>query len=144
MCQVIFSGSGMTSHMCPESAAEKIENLIISVNESGCSTGETLLAAYKELTKVIKSRKGEGAKDDVDIVVADGHLSRFNIKVMDHCAENALEQYILPPDTSGLTQKHDQINQLLHSKYNSQKKMMYTAYSDLNKECFMNILAVKK
>ena len=113
MCQVIFSGSGLTSHMCPKNAAEKIENLIISVNDTGYSTGETLHSAYTELTKVIKSRKEnrhEGAMDEVDIVVADGHLSRFNIKVMDHCAENGLEQHILPPDTSGVTQKHDQIN----------------------------------
>ena len=45
MCQVIFSGSGLTSHMCPKNAAEKIENLIISVNDTGYSTGETLHSA---------------------------------------------------------------------------------------------------
>ena len=127
MCQVIFSGSGLTSHMCPQNAADKIENLIISVNDSGCSTGETLYSAYKELTKVIERRKGaregaEGVKDEVDIIVADGHKSRFNSQVMEHCANNDLDQHILPPDTSDVTQKHDQINQLLHSKYSSQKK----------------------
>ena len=41
--------------------------------------------------------------EEVDIVVADGHLSRFNIN-------------ILPPDTSGVTQNHDHINQPLHSQ----------------------------
>ena len=146
MCQVIFSGSGLTSHMCPKNAAEKIENLIITVNDTGCSTGETLLAAYSELTKVVKMRKEarEGTaevEDSIDIVIADGHKSRFNPQVMEHCDNNSLEQHILPPDTSGVTQKHDQINQQLHSKYSSKKKEMYTSYSDLNKECFMNILA---
>ena len=35
MVQVIFSGACITSHMCPASAAEKIQNLLISVNQSG-------------------------------------------------------------------------------------------------------------
>ena len=35
MVQVIFSGACITS---PASAAEKIENLLISVNQSGCTT----------------------------------------------------------------------------------------------------------
>ena len=48
MCQVILSGSGLNSQMCPPIAAGKIDNLIVSVNESGCLTGETLLAAYNE------------------------------------------------------------------------------------------------
>ena len=114
MCQVIFSGSGMTSHMCPTAAEKKIRNLLISVNEKGCSTGETLLAAYKELTTIIAKKKGQ--TEQRDIIIADGHKSRFDGKVMDHCDGNFLEQFILPPDTSGVTQKHDQINQLLHAK----------------------------
>ena len=42
--QVIFSGSGHNCHMCPKSAAEKVPNLIISVNDSGCSDHTTLHA----------------------------------------------------------------------------------------------------
>ena len=85
--------------------------------------------AYRELTKVVKMRKEarEGtdeAEDSIDIVIADGHKSRFNPQVMEHCDNNSLEQHILPPDTSGVTQKHDQINQQLHSKYSSKKKEM--------------------
>lgn len=49
--QVIFSGSGHNCHMCPKSAAEKISNLLISVNDSGCTDHTTLHAAYKELEK---------------------------------------------------------------------------------------------
>ena len=66
-----------------------------------------MYSAYKELTTVIAKRKEanaevEGSREEVDIVVADGHKSRFNLKVMEHCENNGLEQHILPPDPSGL------------------------------------------
>ena len=73
--------------------------------------------------------------------MADGHKSRFDAQVMRHCEEKILDQFILWPDTSAATQKHDQINSQLHSKYEEMKSVMYTEYSDLNKECFMNLLA---
>ena len=139
MCQVIFSGSGMTSHMCPPAAAAKISNLVISVNESGCTTGETLLAAYEELSAIIEERKVD--EEEVHVVLADGHKSRFNAKVMDHCIKSYLDQHLIPPDTSGVTQKHDQINQQLHSSYEKKKTEMFSEYADLNRECFMNIVA---
>ena len=111
MCQVIFSGAGLTSQMCPQNAADKIKNLIISVNEYGSSTGQTLLAAYSELIKVVKEGKDEAVKNnEVDVVLADGHGSRFYPKLMEYCSDNKLDQHILLPDTSGVTQKHDQIN----------------------------------
>ena len=40
-----------------------------------------------------------------------------------------------------MTQVHDQINQYLHSCNENKKSEMYSEYADLNKECFMNILA---
>ena len=86
MCQIVFSGSGMTCHMCPPAAEEKIKNLFISVNEKGCTTGETLLAAYKELTTIIAEKKKEQTETETNIVIADGHKSRFNSNVMEHCA----------------------------------------------------------
>lgn len=99
-----------------------------------------MLSAYKELSAIIAKKKDQ-TEMGTDIVIADGHKSRFNGKVMDHCENNFLEQFILPQDTSGVTQKHDQINQLLHSEYERTKAEMYSEYSDINKECFMNILA---
>ena len=57
---------------------------------------------------------------------------------MEHCETNLLDQFILPPDISGVTQKYDQINQLLHATYEKKKSKMY---SDINKECFMNIIS---
>ena len=133
MCQIIFSGSGMTSHMCPAAAEKKIDNLLISVNQKGCSTGETLLSAYKKLSAIIAKKKDQ-TEMGTDIVIADGHKSRFNGKVMDHSENNFLDQFIIPPDTSQkVTQKHDQINQLLHSEYKITKAEMYSEYS-INKE----------
>ena len=142
MVQVIFSGSGLTSHMCPQSAADKIPNLLISVNESGCTRGETLLAAYQELSKIIsEKRKEKGEEEEEHVVLADGHKSRFDLNVMKKCEDSFMPQFILWPDTSGATQKHDQINGNLHLKYEELKSKMYSEYSDLNRECFMNILA---
>ena len=43
MVQVIFAGADMTTHMSPENAVEKIPNLLFSVNESRCTTGDTRL-----------------------------------------------------------------------------------------------------
>ena len=89
---------------------------------------------------MIAKKRGQNEMN-TDILIADGHKLRFKSKVMDHCDENVLDQCILPSDTSGVTQKHDQINQLLHSAYERTKSEMYSEYSDINKECFMNILA---
>ena len=142
LVQVVFAGAGMTSHMCPKEAVEKIPNLLVSVEEKGCSTGATILEAYKELSKVIDTkREGESDNVQVHVIISDGHKSRFDPKVMQLCEDNGLEQFILWPDTSGATQKHDQINDQLHAKYEEKKNEMYSEYADLNKECFMNILA---
>lgn len=79
MVQVIFAGAGMTTHMCPENTVEKIPNLLVSINESGCTTGDTLFAAYKELNTTITAKREEkGKEDDTHVIVADGHKSRFD------------------------------------------------------------------
>lgn len=51
-----------------------------------------------------------------------------------------MRQFILPPDTSGVTQKHDQLNDRLHSRYEETKSSMFSCYHSLNREDFMNIL----
>ena len=56
MCQVIFSGSGHTSHMAPESV-KNINELLITVNQSGVSDNCTLLAAYKELDRILSEKE---------------------------------------------------------------------------------------
>ena len=128
--------------MCPKSAADKIPNLLISVSQHGCTTGDTLHSAYKELSDaVITPRKQPGKEDESDVIIADGHKSRFDLQVLNLCRDSVLEQFILWPDTSGATQKHDQINAQLHAKYETAKSTMFSPYSDINRECFMNILA---
>ena len=125
-----------------ENAVEKITNLLVSVNESGCTTGDTLFAAYKELSTIIATKKEQkGKEDNTHVVIADEYKSRFDAQVLRHCEEHTLDQFFLWPDTSGAMQKHGQINSQLHSKYEEMRSVMYTEYSDLNKECFMNILA---
>ena len=98
MCQVIFSGAGITSHMAPHVADNEIDNLLVSVNKSGVSDHKTLLAGYETLNDVLNRRN---IKRPV-VVIADGHASRFDEKVMSYCKEKDLRQFILPPDTSGV------------------------------------------
>ena len=45
-----------------------------------------------------------------------------------------------PPDTSGVTQMHDQINNRLHEEYEKSKSELYSEMSNLNRESFMTIL----
>ena len=48
--------------------------------------------------------------------------------------------FIGSPDTTGVTQLLDQINQSLHSQYRSQKKDLFTEDGTINREGFMQIL----
>ena len=122
--------------MCPESAAEKIPNLLISVNDCGVTDHKTLHSAYQELDKIIQVK---GIVRPV-VVIADGHKSRFGDDVMSFCNKSNMDQYLLPPDTSGVTQLHDQVNDRLHKKYEETKDSLFSEYSDINKEGFMMIL----
>ena len=43
------------------------------MNKSGCTTGETLFAAYNELRTIIATtREGKGKDEDMHVVIADG------------------------------------------------------------------------
>ena len=131
--QVIYSGAGLTSQMAPEST-RNIPNLLVSVNNCGVSDHETLLGAYKELGRVL-------TQEDIPrpvIIIADGHSSRFDEKVLSFLQAALLILFILHPDTSGGTQVHDQMNAKL---YNEKKALLYSSISTLNRECFMNILS---
>ena len=73
MVRVIFAGTGMTTHMCPENAVEKIPNLLVSVNESGCTTGDTLFAAYDQSNTILAMKREEKGKEDgTHVVIAGG------------------------------------------------------------------------
>jgi len=49
--------------------------------------------------------------------------------------------FITPPDTTGVTQLLDQINQKLHSEYRSSKSELFSPFMTINGEGFMKILA---
>ena len=73
MVQVIFAGTVMTTHMCPENAVEKIPNLLVSVNECGYTTGDTLFAAYNQSSTIIVTKREENGKEDgTHVVIAGG------------------------------------------------------------------------
>ena len=94
--QIIFSGSGLTSHMAPE-ATRKIPNLLVYVNKCGVSDHTSLLAAYKELDRVLSEKEVPRPV----IIVTDGHLSRFDENVLSFLQSAQLNLFILHPDTSG-------------------------------------------
>ena len=53
MCHVIFGAKGITDHMAPVEAVEKINNLLISTTENGVQDHSSLLAFYKLFDKHI-------------------------------------------------------------------------------------------
>ena len=59
---------------------------------------------------------------------------------MNHCDKTGMGQFIIPVRTSSCTQKHDHVNDCLHRKYEEKKDEIYSCYSSLNCEIFLNIL----
>ena len=92
--------------MIPPEVVASIPNLLISTTEHGVSDHESLLAAYKYLSRRITQL---GIKRPVQLIT-DGHSSRFDEGVLGYTSEKEMPMYILPPDTSGVTQKHDQVS----------------------------------
>ena len=74
------------------------------------------------------------------VIISDGHSSRFDRDVLKFLKEHEMRLFILPPDTTGVTQKHDQVNQKIHSVYREVKKDLFSDYSTINRERFMTIL----
>ena len=78
--------------MAPKKAVNNIPNLMVSVNKSGVSDNTTLLAAYKELSRHLNAINTTRPV----IVLADGHGSRFDEKVLAFLEENQMWLFILP------------------------------------------------
>ena len=98
---------------------------------------DTLLAAYKELDIILSEKEIQRPV----LIIADGHGSRFHEGVLEFLQERSMYMFILPPNTLGGTQVHDQMNAKLHSLYDQKKELLYTSISTLNRVCFMNILS---
>ena len=71
------------------------------------------------------------------VVLSDGHSSRFDSNVLRFLQDNKMRLFISPPDTTGVTQMLDQVNQSLHSKYHEVKSDLFTASATVNREKFM-------
>ena len=54
--------------------------------------------------------------------------------------EKQMNLFITPPDTTGVTQLLDQINQSLHTSYREHKNILFFPECTINHEGFMNIL----
>ena len=59
---------------------------------------------------------------------------------MNHCHKTGMGQFIIPLRTSSCIQEHDRVNDCLHRKYEEKKDEIYSCYSSLNCEIFLNIL----
>ena len=49
--------------------------------------------------------------------------------------------FIGPPDTTGVTQLLDQVNQSFHTEYRNAKTQMFLKFATINREGFMETLA---
>ena len=122
--------------MAPQKAVDNIKNLIISTTENGCQDHVSLLAAYKKLDKHLTAKVIERPV----VLLADGHSSRFDFKVLQFLRENKINVFVSPPDTTGVTQLLDQApNSQLHQNYNSTRDKLFTPFQKINQDGFMNI-----
>ena len=137
ICHVIFKGKGISEQMAPELAVQNIQNLLISTNDSGSQDHTTLLAAYKTFDAYLE----ESNITRPVVVLSDGHSSRFDLDVLTFLQNKQIKLYITPPDTTGVTQLLDQVNQKLHHEYRNSRSEMFSSSMTINREGFMTILA---
>ena len=137
LCHVVFAAKGITSHMAPAAAVKKIPNLLISTTEHGSQTHESLLAAYKSLNAYLSSKNVAHPV----VIIADGHSSRFDTKVLKFLKNSNMRLHITPPDTTGVTQLLDQLNQSLYSEYRDTKNNLFSPECTINREGFTQIRA---
>ena len=78
MCQTLFAGKGITSHMAPKVAVKNIKNLTVSSTENGCQNHSSMLDAYKRFDKYLDE---ENIVRPV-VVLSDGPSSRFDFAVL--------------------------------------------------------------
>ena len=138
MCQTLFAGKGIASHMAPKVAVENIKNLIVSSTENGCQDHSSMLDVYKRFDKYLDEKNILRPV----VVLSDGHSSRFDFAVLKFLREKSIHSFIIPPDTTGVTQLLDQNpNTKLHQEYSKKREELFTPFQTINREGFMNILA---
>ena len=134
---MIFAAKGITSQMAPKTAVDNINNLLISTTENGCQDKNSLLDAYKLFDKNLSQTNVQRPV----VLLADGHSSRFDFKVLDFLHEKQIHLFVSPPDTTGVTQLLDQSpNKQLHEQYNKMRDTLFSPFQTINREGFMTIL----
>ena len=134
MCHVIFPAKCITDQMAPKEAVENIKNLLVSTTKSGYQDHQTCLETYKLLNRITANKKRP------IVILTDGHSSRFNPEVMKYCRKKQLNQFLSPPDTTGLTQLIDQKFAMLHAAYTDTRNEMIFDET-ISRKFFMEILA---
>ena len=119
-----------------EEVVNNIGQLLLPTTESGDQDHNSLLDVHIYFNECITEK---GIKKHV-VILSDGHSSRFDAEVMEYFRDQDIYMLTGPPDTTGVTQLLDQINQSLHSQYRSQKKDLFTEDGTTNCEGFMQIL----
>ena len=64
-----------------------------------------------------------------------------NVKVLKFLYDHEIRLYVLPPDITSATQKHDQVNQNIHSAYRDVKTDLFSPFSTINRAGFMTLLS---
>lgn len=123
--------------MAPKEAVERIPKLLVSTNDSGSQDHVTLLNAYQMFDTYLNDKN---IKRPV-VVLSDGHSSRFDSDVLTFLKDKNIRLFITTPDTTGVTQLLDQINQKLHSEFRIAKSDLFSPFMTINREGFMQILA---
>ena len=102
MCHIIFKGKGISAHMAPKEAVERIPDFLISTNDSGSQVHITLLSVYQMFNYYLDENK---IKQPL-VILSDGHSSRFGSDGLTFLrGKNRL--FITPPATTGVTQLLD-------------------------------------
>ena len=137
-CQVLFAAKGIRTHMAPQEAVDKIDNLLISVTECGSQTGKSLMDLFKQFDKWLTRHKVVRPV----CVMTDGHGSRFSeLPLLNFCKDKQIWMFVSPPDTTSVLQPLDQINSVLHTAYRDIKKEQLFIDEHVNREGFMMMLA---
>ena len=123
--------------MIPECVLDAVPNLMISTTPNGIQGDESLLACYNELDVILKQKNVQRPV----LIISDGHSSRFELELLQFLQKSEIRLFILPPDTTGVTQKHDQLNQKIHTAYKESNSELFSPFSVINRKGFMTILS---
>jgi len=77
--------------MAPKAAVDNINNLIISSTERGSQDHKSLLDCYKRFDKYLTEEKIQRPV----VMLADGHSSRFDFKVLQFMRESQINLFII-------------------------------------------------